>query len=1579
MEAITRGGELRGIAIIGMAGRFPGAGDLEQFWTNLRDGQESITSFKEPEKNRVHAAGILEEAADFDAVFFGMTPREAEMTDPQHRLFLECAYEALESAGYPPTRCPERVGVYAGSGHSDYLQHVLSHDELAESFGPFQIGIGNHPDFLATRVSYKFNLSGPSVAVQTACSSSLVAVHMACQALLTYECDMAIAGGVSVKADQKAGFDYQEGGILSPDGRCRAFDAKSQGTAVGNGAGAVLLKRLEEAVSDGDTILAVIRGSAVNNDGAQKVGYTAPSVARQAEVVREALAVSEIDPATMTYIEAHGTGTALGDPVEVAALTEAYREAAGRKQYCAIGSVKTNIGHLDSAAGIAGLIKTVLCLQNKMLPPSLHYTEPNPKIDFANSPFYVNDRLREWKTDGHPRRAGVSSFGMGGTNAHVVLEEAPLAETARHPEERDAFADVETGTGPGTERGTTGWNVIVLSAKTDTALRRKTERLIGYLQADRDVPLSDVAYTLAAGRETFARRLAVVGRDSMSVADGLKAKLADLPPSGRGAQEPAGGGEPAPGVTFMFTGQGAQHIYMGAELYESAPVYREQADRCAERLQPLLGLDLRNVLYPPPSQAEEAASLLRQTALTQPALFVLEYALAKQLEAWGVRPQAMIGHSIGEYVAACLAGVMAVDDALTAVAARGSLMQEMDRGAMLATALSEAEVRELLAAVSPELSVAAVNGPMSCVVSGPFEAIERLEQALGRRNAVSKRLATSHAYHSAMMEPMLERFAGVMRGIALHAPQLPYVSNVTGTWITAGQATDPMYWVRHLRDTVRFADGIRLLAETGRAAFLEIGPGQSLTSLVRQQVARSATSGALAVNTLPPAAAGKSAYASVLQALGELWSAGADIDCAAWHEGKARRRVPLPTYPFERYRYYLEKKVRAVPADAGVAGGQERRADMADWFYAPVWKQTFLPPQPPGSGAEVPHKRTYLLFHDRHGLGEALSESLKRKGHDVVAVLEGSGFRQVEEDVFTVHPAQGRSYEELLHALAAQQRFPDAVLHLWNVVEPESEGEAVPVSIAQRYARAQQLGLYSLMHLAQAIGMQVTAKPTELIALTGSLQWVAHEQVRSPERATLLGALRIIPQEYAQIRTRAIDVSLADLASASFGRLTRQLLQEIEHGGEEFIVAYRGMQRFTQIYEAVKLPEAGPADAAFRDGGVYLVTGATSEIGLQLCEEIARTAKVSFVLIGDVSFPDADEWEHYLRHNGDSGDTFRIIKRIRALEQNGTPLFYASADLTDEAGLRDIVRQAERRFGAIHGVLFAQEPYGSGLIQLGDRGRSERVIAPQVLGLLALESLLRSHPLELMIVFSRTISFTGGVGLMDQCASHHFVDAFARWHAAAGGRTVSVNWGMWQDDVWVRKQTQLPADVKEHMLQMQAKFGITGAEGLEAIRRIAASGLSQAVVSTQSIHDAAGSGWVHTAGHAASDSRNSRTDTKYRDGEPSQEPPQTEAEHKIAAIWETLFGIPGIGRRQSFFDLGGNSLLSIQLVARLRQAFHGDIPMDVIFQSPTIAELAESIAQTQVKPEELDEIERLLSEIENMPQDELMQLLSREG
>lgn len=1578
MEAIAKGAELRGIAIIGMAGRFPGAGDLELFWTNLRDGRESITSFKEPVKNRVHAAGILEEAADFDAVFFGMTPREAEMTDPQHRLFLECTYEALELAGYPPTRCPERIGVYAGSGQSDYLQHVLSHDELVESFGPFQIGIGNHPDFLATRVSYKLNLSGPSVAVQTACSSSLVAVHMACQALLTYECDMAIAGGVSVKADQTAGFDYQEGGILSPDGRCRAFDAKSQGTAVGNGAGAVLLKRLDEAVADGDTILAVIRGSAVNNDGAQKVGYTAPSVTRQAEVVREALAVSEIDPSTMTYIEAHGTGTALGDPVEVAALTEAYRETTSQKQYCAIGSVKTNIGHLDSAAGIAGLIKTVLCLQNKMLPPSLHYTEPNPKIDFANSPFYVNNRLRDWKTDGHPRRAGVSSFGMGGTNAHVVLEEAPLAEVR---EAGTAFANAETEAGPGTEMGTADWNVIVLSAKTDTTLRRKTERLIGYLQANRDVPLPDVAYTLAAGRETFARRLAVVGRDHGTVADGLKAKLADLSsPSGRSAaQESADGGEPSLSVTFMFNGQGAQHLYMGAELYESAPVYREQVDRCAERLQPLLGLDLRNVLYPPPSEAEEAASRLRQTALTQPALFVLEYALAKQLEAWGVRPQAMIGHSIGEYVAACLAGVMTLDDALTAVAARGSLMQEMDRGAMLAIALSEAEVRELLASASPGLSVAAVNGPMSCVVSGTFDAIERLEQALARKNAVSKRLVTSHAYHSAMMEPMLERFAGVMRGIALHAPQLPYVSNVTGTWIAAEQATDPMYWVRHLRDTVRFADGIRLLSETGRTAFLEIGPGQSLTSLVRQQAARSATHGALAVNTLPPAAAGKSAYASVLQALSELWSAGADIDCAAWHEGKARRRVPLPTYPFERYRYYLEKKVHAVPADAAAVVGQVRQADMADWFYAPVWKQTFLPPQPPASGAAAPHKRTYLLFHDRYGLAEALSEGLKSEGHDVVAVLEGDGFRQVEEDVFTVHPAQGRSYEELLHTLAAQQRFPDAVVHLWNVVEPESEGEDVPVPIAQRYARSQQLGLYSLMHLAQAIGMQVAAKSTELIVLTGSLQWVAHEQVRSPERATLFGALRVIPQEYAKIRARVIDVSLADLASASSGRLTRQLLQEIEHRGEDFIVAYRGMQRFTQLYEAVKLPEADPADAAFRDGGVYLVTAATSEIGLQLCEEIARTAKVSFVLIGEASFPDAREWEHYLLRNGESDDTAKIIKRIHGLEQSGTPLLYASADLTDKAGLRDIVRQAERRFGAIHGVLFAQEPYGSGLIQLGDRERSERVIAPQVLGLLVLESLLRSHPLELMIVFSRTISFTGGVGLMDQCASHHFVDAFAKWHAAAGGRTVSVNWGMWQDDVWVRKQTELPAEVKEHMLQMQAQFGITGAEGLEAIRRIAASGLSQAVVSTQSIHDAVGSGWLHTAGHAASDSRNSRTDTEHRDGEPPQEPPQTEAEHKIAAIWETLFGIPGIGRGQSFFDLGGNSLLSIQLVARLRQAFHGDIPMDVIFQSPTIAELAESIAQTQVKPEELDEIERLLSEIENMPQDELMQLLSGEG
>jgi len=877
------------IAIIALAGRFPKAENVEAFWRNLCAGEEAITFFTDEE---LQAAGVPEamlnnpnyvkstirlEGRDlFDAAFFGFTPREAQLMDPQQRLFLECAWEVLERAGYNPATYPGAIGVFAGASENTYLLfNLVSNLGLLEAIGFDQTMLLNGRDFLATRVSYALNLTGPSVNVQTACSTSLVAVHLACQSLLNGECDLALAGGVSVGIQPMPGYLYQPGGLFSPDGHCRAFDAKAQGTIFGSGAGVVVLKRLEDAVAEGDQICAVIRGSSINNDGSTKVGFAAPSVAGQAKVITEALGMAHVDAETVTYIEAHGTGTALGDPVEMAALTQAFRAYTRATGYCALGSVKTNIGHLDIASGVTGLIKTVLALQHKQLPPSLNFTAPNPNIDFANSPFYVNATLSDWKANGSPRRAGVSSFGIGGTNAHVILEEAPPME-------------------PGSE--SRPWQLLLLSARTPSALEKATANLAAHLKANPSLSLADVAYTLQMGRRAFGVRQALVCRD---VEDALQA-LETQDPKRILARSVAA---PKPSLVFMFPGGGAQYLNMGRELYQTEPIFREQVDECAKILKPLLGHDLRDDLYPAPAREGEP---LTQTSLALPALFVIEYALAHLWMSWGLRPSAMIGHSLGEYTAACLAGVFSLKEALVLVVLRGQLFERLPPGAMLSVPLPEAEVRSLL---NGQLSVAAVNAPEQCVVSGPVEAIADLEATLTQREVVVRRLPIDVAAHSELVTPILDAFAHAVQKLTLHPPQIPYVSNVTGTWITAAEVTDPTYWARHLRETVRFGDGLQTVLQNSQAILLEVGPGRTLSTLAQSQprlaVAHAQSKGP-ALNSLRHPQDQQSDSAYLLNTLGKLWLAGVEVDWAGFYAHEQRRRVTLPTYPFERRRYWVE-------------------------------------------------------------------------------------------------------------------------------------------------------------------------------------------------------------------------------------------------------------------------------------------------------------------------------------------------------------------------------------------------------------------------------------------------------------------------------------------------------------------------------------------------------------------------------------------------------------------------------------------------------------------------------------------------
>ena len=944
------------IAVIGMAGRFPGARNTSEFWRNLRDGVESVTFFSDEallaagesaevlrDPAYVKAQPVLADVDRFDAGFFGFSPQDAAIMDPQQRIFLEVGWEALEDAGHDSEAFPGHIGVFATCGMNTYMMyHLVTNRRLMDTVGEWLLRhTGNDMNFLATRLSYVMNLQGPSLNVQTACSSALVAIHLASQSLLNGECDMALAGGSTIVLPQHRGYLHKQGEILSPDGHCRPFDARAKGTLFGSGAGIVVLRRLADAQNAGDRILAVIRGSAINNDGSQKVGYLAPSVEGQAQAITEALAVSGIDPETISYIEAHGTGTMVGDPIEVAALTQAYRRFTPKTGFCAMGSLKSNIGHLGEAAGVAGFIKTTLALQHQQIPPSLHYDTPNPQIDFASSPFYVNTTLTPWQRSGTPRRAGLTALGAGGTNCHVILEEAPEASPSSPSRP---------------------WQLLLLSAKTPTALDTATQNLAAHLKEHADLPLADVAYTLMVGRKAFAHRRMLVCRTRDEAIAALAAHTGLVTSSAAPKQHP---------VVFLFPGQGAQYPHMGQELYEQEPTFRQQVDACAELLQPHLGRDIREVLYPQES-SEAARQTLNQTALAQPALFVVEYALARLWMSWGITPAAMIGHSIGEYVAACLAGVFSLADALALVADRGRLMQHMPAGAMLAVPLS-AQDATLLLERSPhggQLSLAAVNAPALAVLAGPQDAIAGLEAELRECGVECRRLHTSHAFHSAMMEPALGPFGERCQRVRLQPPTMPYVSNLTGAWMTAEDATDPSYWVRHLRHTVRFADGLATMLQDPNHILLEVGPGRTLTGLVRQQP----TPPVLALNSLPHAEEQISELAHLLTAGGKLWLSGAKLDWPGFYAHESRHRVSLPTYPFERQRHWVDAP-KPCASEEQRETDLHKKTDIADWFSLPTWKQT--PPLPLRPGAQHGEAGGWLVFSDEIGLGARFIERLR--------------------------------------------------------------------------------------------------------------------------------------------------------------------------------------------------------------------------------------------------------------------------------------------------------------------------------------------------------------------------------------------------------------------------------------------------------------------------------------------------------------------------------------------------------------------------------------------------------------------------
>jgi non-ribosomal peptide synthase protein (TIGR01720 family) len=1281
---------VEGIAVVGMAGRFPGAAGVDEFWSNLRAGVESIRRFAPEElreagvdprlfqdPNYIPARGAVDGIEWFDAAFFGVPPREAEITDPQHRMFLEVAWEALERAGVDPQRAPGRVGVYAGCGMNTYAQTLNSFGRFAKSAGVLTALVGSDKDYLATRVSYKLGLSGPSVVVQSACSTSLVAVHLAAQALLSYQCDVALAGGASLMLPQ-AGYLWQQGSIVSRDGHCRAFDARASGTVLGGGAGAVVLRRPEDALADGDNVIAVIRGSAINNDGAAKVGYTAPSVEGQAEVISEAQSLAGVPAETITYVEAHGTGTEMGDPIEIAALTQAFRAGGAEGTgFCAIGSAKTNVGHLDAAAGVTGLIKTSLALEKGEIPPSLHFESPNPAIGFAESPFVVNAKLSRWTTEpGVPRRAGVSSFGIGGTNAHVVMEQAP----PRHPSAPPSRTT----------------QLLLLSARTETALAAMAQRLAAHLEQNPEQALADVAWTLQQGRRGFAHRMAVVAPDRAAAVCALGGETPARAVSGRA-------GTSQPSAVFLFPGQGAQYAGMARGLYEREPVFRQELDRCAEVLIPHLGLDLRQVIF------SDDSDRLKQTALTQPALFAVEYAVAKQWMSWGIAPEAMIGHSVGEYVAACLAGVFSLEDALALVAERGRLMQSLPAGSMLAVPLPAAEVEPMLGG---SVSVATINAPDRCVVSGPGGEIARLEAELLARGIEAKRVETSHAFHSPMMDPVLDAFTARVAGTVRKAPALRWVSNLTGTWITPEQATDPAYWARHLRQAVRFADCVATLAAEGRErVFVECGPGRTLSSLVKRQVP-----GSTAIHSIRHPDDSADDLEVLLTALGRAWAAGVEVDWTAVHGGDERRRVVLPTYPFERKKFWIDSR-DAMRAGEGAARDPE---DAAERFWAPVWKETHAP------AAASPAGTRWLVLADGLGVGERLTAHLRNAGAFVSVAEMNGAFARAGDERWLVNPARADDYRALLAELERAGALPDAIVHLWSLDGP-GDGTGL---------RAR--GTRSIPMLSDALSAHAAGRAFRFVAVSDGLHDVTGGERLRADKVTLLSALGVLQAAHPEATCRTVDVVLPASGAELDALAVRLAAETLDPRVNGAAVAYRGRRRWMKSVEALRLEEAAPAR-----GGLFLVTGGAAADAGAAAGALAHIPGAVLAVCG-------------------GGWTADRLQRLRAC---GAEVVHHAADPTDAAALRALADRLEERHGPMCGIVAA--------VDVRAAAASEDADPPALAAARAVDGAFAEDGPEWM-VFSHVLPATAE---HDALAATVRIGALGEARAArTGGRVLSAAW-----------------------------------------------------------------------------------------------------------------------------------------------------------------------------------------------------------
>jgi len=1502
------------IAVIGMSGRFPGAANVDQFWQNISSGIESVQFYSEQQlldagissnrfqdPNYIQSGYVIEGLEYFDANYYSFSPREAELLDPQQRFMLECATEALEHGGYGDQSRYRNVGVFVGIAESKYLmRNILPNDAVMASTGKSTF-FGNSSGFSSTLLSYKLNLTGPSINILTACSTSLVSVHQACNSLLLNECEMALAGASSITLLKPGGYTFEEGGIVSPDGHCRPFDKDARGTRAGSGAGALLLKRLDKALADKDTIHAVIKGTGINNDAADKVGYTAPSVGGQTDVIKQALKKAAVPAESIEYVEAHGTGTPIGDPIEVKALQKAY--ASDAKGFCALGSLKANIGHLDTAAGAAGLIKAIQAIKHRQIPPSINFNQSNSQIDFAKTPFYINTELKPWHNEANIRRAGISSFGIGGTNAHVIIEQAPEVELSSSL--RDSW-------------------LLPVSAMSKTALNQACENLRNFLQQDENISLHDVAYTLQVGRTRHEYSTAVACESREEAIALLSQKPKVIRDKGEHHS-----------VVFMFPGQGSQYVGMAQQLYAQEPLFKSLFDGCAEKLMGSIGADLRSIIYPQSdADASQVKDLLNQTSFTQPALFVVEYCIAKLLQSWGIEPEAMIGHSIGEYVAACLAGVFNLTDALMLVSARGSLMQQVAPGSMLSVEMAPEELAVLLTQTGT--SLASVNAPGNCVAAGDADGLEQLITLLDQQQVEWRKLHTSHAFHSSMMDSILLDFKVIVEKVSLAAPAIRYVSNVTGEFITPEQVQDPQYWVDHLRGTVHFAAGVDTIFADNKQlneikVVIEIGPGISLSTLARKSA--TARDHAL-VSTIRHPNESVCDMVNLQNTLGKLWGYGVVVDWQAFHEGHKGRRVPLPTYPFEKQRYWIDPLIGPQNMVVNNTG----KLSQENWWYVPTWQQK--PVSRKAVLAQQHAVTSWLLIMDQQGVGETLAQQLTSAGHQVVKAKAGTHFSQLGDAEFSFNILHQADYDALLAAAAVVAPLC-RVVHLGGI-DVADQGNCHDIDDFQQ---VQKNGVLSALYTVKAIVNAGLSAAVKVDLISSDIYRITGEEIINPAKATLTSLVKVAPQEYPELECQHIDISLnSHHGSSHINTLSKRLHNELILANRSSTIAIRGNQRWEQKYQGDIIDPDMPPAFSLKDDGVYLITGGLGNIGLLLASYISKTVKnARLILVGRSAMPAEQYWDQLLNEPDNEVMASRIAK-IREIQANGAQVAVFNADVADLDEMQALFASSQTRFGQFNGIIHcAGQIHGSmkALVET-DKADFDQQYRSKVEGVMVLDQLLASHKPDFCLLMSSLSSILGGLGFTAYAAGNVYMDAFVQnKHDQGDDHWISVNWDGWNFSG-----------------NMDNVFAMTPLEGEQAFSQVLTGAYFPQVINSTGSLELRLSQWI--------DKNVSSNQNLYARPDLDTEYIQAtnEVEEKLITIWQDILGFEQIGIEDHFFDLGGDSLMATRVISAIRQTFavsESVFSIRHFFDNPVIehigSKISAGVADIQVKEKKAQLIE----------------------